>query len=160
MMIILMDVNSFAKIITVDDDGPADFTTIQSAIDSANNGDTVFVKAGIYKELITVNKNILLVGEGREKTIITSRASDIGHVVVNFSKEGIIRGFTITGGQNNSGISGIPAIIENNIVTNNTTGIFIGWGIIKNNIIKNGKEKDFENFKPLFEKIDNMIAKE
>jgi len=30
----------------------------------------------------------------------------------------------------------------------------------KNNIIKNGKEKDFENFKPLFEKIDNMIAKE
>ena len=137
MMIILMDVNSFAKIITVDDDGPADFTTIQSAIDSANNGDTVFVKAGIYKELITVNKNILLVGEGREKTIITSRASDIGHVVVNFSKEGIIRGFTITGGQNNSGISGIPAIIENNIVTNNTTGIFIGWGIIKNNIIKN-----------------------
>ena len=38
----------FARIITVDDDGPADFNNIQAAIDDANNGDTVLVSDGIY----------------------------------------------------------------------------------------------------------------
>jgi predicted outer membrane repeat protein len=37
-----------ARTITVDDDGPADFNTIQAAIDDANNGDTVIVTVGIY----------------------------------------------------------------------------------------------------------------
>lgn len=33
-----------ARIITVDDDGPADFNNIQAAIDDANDGDTVEVQ--------------------------------------------------------------------------------------------------------------------
>lgn len=36
------------RIITVDDDGPADFTTIQAAITDTNNGDTVIVYEGTY----------------------------------------------------------------------------------------------------------------
>jgi len=35
----------------VDDDGPADFHTIQEAINAANPGDTIFVKAGIYYDI-------------------------------------------------------------------------------------------------------------
>ena len=33
---------------TVDDDGPADFATIQSALNAASNGDTIIVAAGTY----------------------------------------------------------------------------------------------------------------
>ncbi len=37
-----------ARIITVDDDGPADFDNIQAAINDANNGDTIIVADGTY----------------------------------------------------------------------------------------------------------------
>ncbi len=37
-----------ARIITVDDDAPADFNNIQAAIDDANNGDTVEIQPGRY----------------------------------------------------------------------------------------------------------------
>jgi len=37
-----------ARTITVDDDGPADFNTIQAAIDDSANGDTVVIYSGIY----------------------------------------------------------------------------------------------------------------
>ncbi|MHC4741825.1 MAG: right-handed parallel beta-helix repeat-containing protein [Planctomycetota bacterium] len=36
------------RTITVDDDNPADFTTIQAAIDDANNGDIVLIHPGTY----------------------------------------------------------------------------------------------------------------
>ncbi len=39
---------SQGRIITVDDDGVADFTNIQAAIDDANDGDTVLVADGTY----------------------------------------------------------------------------------------------------------------
>ena len=39
---------SQARIITVDNDGPADFSTIQAAIDDSNDGDTVLVADGTY----------------------------------------------------------------------------------------------------------------
>jgi len=54
----------------VDDDGPADFNTIQAAINAASDGDTVFVKAGAYSEPIQINKALTLLGENKSKTFI------------------------------------------------------------------------------------------
>ncbi|MHC4500202.1 MAG: right-handed parallel beta-helix repeat-containing protein [Planctomycetota bacterium] len=48
---VLLAIQCHAEIITVDDDGPADFNNIQAAIDDANDGDTVIVKDGVYKGL-------------------------------------------------------------------------------------------------------------
>jgi hypothetical protein len=52
---------SFGKTIYVDDDGPADFDTIQAAINDANNGDIITVAQGSYPEEINfLGKNITL----------------------------------------------------------------------------------------------------
>jgi peptidylprolyl isomerase len=54
----------------VDDDGPADFSTIQEAINAASDGDTILVKSGTYYERILINKTINLVGDTVSSTII------------------------------------------------------------------------------------------
>lgn len=67
------DKNSFTYsgvIISVDDDGTADYINMQDAIDNVNDYDTIFVYSGTYNETISINKKIKLQGENREKTII------------------------------------------------------------------------------------------
>ena len=77
----------------VDDDGPADFHTLQEAIGGVNTGDTIFVKNGTYREHVTINKNVLLVGESAEATIIDG--SYVGNVVEVTASNVAIIGFTI-----------------------------------------------------------------
>ena len=59
---LFLAVPSQARIITVDDDGPADFNTIQAAIDDSNDGDIVKVQSGIYYENIRMKEGITLQG--------------------------------------------------------------------------------------------------
>ena len=59
-------VKASPKTITV----PDDYSSIQQAVDSAADGDTVFVRSGTYYQNVTINKQLSLIGEGREKTII------------------------------------------------------------------------------------------
>jgi parallel beta-helix repeat protein len=59
----------------VDDDGPADFHTVQEAVDAASNGDTIFVHNGTYLERVVVNKTISLLGENPFGTIIDAERS-------------------------------------------------------------------------------------
>ena len=50
---------------------PNDFPTIQTAIDNAFAGQTIFVKAGIYHEqYTTIDKSLTLIGEDSETTIL------------------------------------------------------------------------------------------
>ena len=65
------------KKIVVDAKGKGDFKTIQGAInslpDSAVTARTIFIRRGIYKEKLYLEKaNIILQGEDREKTVITA----------------------------------------------------------------------------------------
>lgn len=62
--------------IIVDAQGKGDFSSIQAAInsltDSAASPRTIFIKKGVYREKIYIEKhNIILQGEDRESTIIT-----------------------------------------------------------------------------------------
>jgi len=62
---------------TVDDDGPADFNTINEAIASAKviDGDTIFVRSGSYYEHVFLSKAINLVGESRDTVIVDGNST-------------------------------------------------------------------------------------
>jgi parallel beta-helix repeat protein len=63
---------------TVDDDQPADFKTIQAAIN--NNtvlpGSTIFVRNGLYVENVVVNKSVSLIGESNIATVVDGNRRD------------------------------------------------------------------------------------
>jgi len=67
----IQSVKAEPKTWIVDDDGPADFHTIQEAINAAGSGDTIHVASGTYYEHVTMNKSLRLIGEYNH-TIITA----------------------------------------------------------------------------------------
>jgi hypothetical protein len=98
---------AFGTVWTVDDDGPADFSSIQAAIADVGtiNGDEIVVQPGVYIESIDfLGKAITLRSASGDPadTIIDGTGSS--HVVQCISGEGagtVLEGFTITGGNSN-----------------------------------------------------------
>ncbi len=129
------------NIIYVDDDGGADYTKIQDAINNASDGDTIFVYNGTYYENITVDKSIILIGENKEYTIIDG--SNKSEAIISIlSNKTYIQGFTIQNTPkyfNNRGIwinSSKNEIIDNKIY-DTYTGIYINGynNTIRQNIL-------------------------
>jgi parallel beta-helix repeat protein len=128
--------------------GPNNYTTIQSAIDDAVDGDTVFVFSGTYNEHLIVDVSINLIGENKETTVIDGN-EDYGNVVHIRSEYVTLTGFTIrNSGSDAAGvwIRGEYNSIIGNIITRNRYGIFlfgVGWNVnsdyneIIDNIISN-----------------------
>ncbi len=56
--------------IYVDDSGGKDHTTIQAAVDAANPGDTIYIWDGTYNENVVIDKNLTLIGNGSQTTIV------------------------------------------------------------------------------------------
>ncbi|RME46566.1 MAG: hypothetical protein D6795_15225, partial [Deltaproteobacteria bacterium] len=80
---------------------PTDFATIQDAIEAAQGGETICVRAGTYTETIDfAGKAIALIGiDGPEETTIDADGSDsVVRFVQGEGREAILSGFTITGG--------------------------------------------------------------
>ncbi|MHC4537296.1 MAG: pectinesterase family protein, partial [Planctomycetota bacterium] len=68
------------KTIVVDINGSGEYTSIHEAIDNADDGDTIYVLAGVYYENIIINKTITLIGNGSINTIING--SENGDVIL------------------------------------------------------------------------------
>ena len=66
---------ALAAVITVDDDGPADYSTIQDAVDNALAGDTISVAAGTYAEEVTVPLSVTITGAGIGSTLVVPATS-------------------------------------------------------------------------------------
>lgn len=95
-----------AVVITVDDDGVADFNLIQSAIDIANNGDKIVVSPGIYNEAIDYQGKSITIRSTDGPQVTTIDAGGVGSVVTCNSDEtssSVLRGFGITGGITDKG---------------------------------------------------------
>ncbi len=119
------------------------FTTIQSAIDAASDGDTINVVAGTYTENVVIlpgKDNLQLIGAGSDVTTIDG--NDSGIVVIIASDGVAFSGFTVTGSGSSPLVDGGVALfgvtgctIEGNIVSNND-GIGIGLQNADGNTIR------------------------
>ena len=112
---------------------PDNYTTIQQAINAANQGDTVHVRGRTYHENLFINKTIQLVGENPKTTIIDGGTANTTYsptveIYGKDAKNVKILNFTLSGSKNAWGIyilfpDSSGAWIENNIITNNSGGI-------------------------------------
>ena len=102
--------------------------SIQTAIDMAHQGDTIFVYNGTYTENVNVNNRITLRGEGANVVIIEAADSD-DHVFEVSANYVHISGFKVTGATNKwkCGIivrcGADHCSINNNTASNNNYGI-------------------------------------
>jgi len=125
-------------------DGKGNYSSIQEAIDSASNNDTLFVSKGTYFENIKITKSIKLIGEDKNTTIINGNGS--GTVIYISADYVEIRGFTIMNGgpisasESNAGIkigSNYNTISDCNISSNKNYGLYLYANPkTTNNIIK------------------------
>jgi len=103
---------------------PDDYPTIQDAINHAQDGDTIMVRAGTYKENIVVNKMVCIRGDGHALTIIDGSGKD---TTVKIVRDGVeISGFCIkNAGSGNIGVYATSHYnnISMNKITDNGHGI-------------------------------------
>jgi len=127
--------------------GPNNYTTIQSAINDAVDGDIVFVydDSSPYYENLIVNTTINLKGEIRDTTIIDG---DNKEDTIYLSADGItISGFTIKSGINGINVESQYNLISSNIIINNQNGVYIyrfstnNFNTIINNKIESNSHK-------------------
>ena len=107
---------------------PADFPTIQAAIDAAKPGDVIQVSAGVYAENLILNKPVSLVAEVYDQinpvnnqTIIDGRGgAAVILIPLDLTQMPVVRGFVIQ-----NGVDGIQAssafIAESNYLHTATT---------------------------------------
>jgi len=126
---------------------PTDSTTIQGAIDMANEGDMINVKAGTYRENVVVDKSVALIGDGKNVTFI--EGNRVGAVVTVRANNVSISGFTIKNGTIGVFLQGsnMSTISNNTVISNNVQGVHLnsshGNTLTGNTISLNGFEGIF-----------------
>jgi parallel beta-helix repeat protein len=136
MMTLHVQEEPTSKVWTVDDDAPADFSSIQAAVNAAYPGDYVFVRNGIYMEpQITIKKPLTLEGEFKTSTIIDGNPGSV-RIYVQSTSNVVIHGFTVRNGYGIYSAFSKDVAISDNIVNNCPQGIIL-IGATNNTISKN-----------------------
>lgn len=138
---------------------PDDYETIQEAVNAANSGDTILVKAGTYnEEWISVNKPVSLIGDNKKSIIHYHSGS--GFIITADNVH--ITGFTITNFEPMQGYAVsltnvTDCVVENNLIENNIVGIYV-YGYSSGNTVSGnvlaGNERSIE----LINAKDNTIS--
>lgn len=125
---------------------PDDFPTIEEGVNNAKSWDKIFVRSGIYKENIIVDKvGLEIIGENKLNTVIDGGKTE--YDAIKIIKSNVkIQGFTITNACNEKqglwDISGVKILssnvtIKGNIIAYNKLGISVITSITNLTIIDN-----------------------
>jgi parallel beta-helix repeat protein len=125
-----------SKTWTVDDNGPADFSSIQAAINASSSGDVVYVKRGQYYEHVSIAKSIKLLGENKFETIIDGKGT--GNVVTINASNAVVKGFTIQ--------RGAPSLLSGGIYLINASQSFVSDNVFVGNSIGVYSKSSSNNF--------------
>jgi len=112
---------------------PDDYPTIQEAINNANEGDIIYVRAGMYKGHVVVNKAVSLIGENSVTTIIDGGwfRSSVEVLMDNVT----IAGFNIRNSRSAYRFAGVAlqsvkfCNVSWNILTGNFDGIYAEYSL-------------------------------
>ncbi len=123
------------------------FWFIQSGVNFAEPGWTVYAKSSTYLENVTINKTLTVIGEDRSSTIIDARGNE-SVVLVDSTSYVNVSGFTVRNGTYGLHLNDSHrSILENNNAVNNSYGIYVGKvsypsnnNTISNNTILNNTE--------------------
>jgi len=146
-----------AAVITVNNSGEGNYSSIQEAVDNAQNGDTILVNAGVYRENIKVNKELTILSHSALSGSQTNRTYVIGAVPDNAvfsinSGNVTVDGFHIVGGPSGTDMSGEVGLylesvrncsLSNNMLVLNDLGIVLNnsqGNYLKGNLISFGNK--------------------
>ena len=138
---------------------PDDYEKIQEAVDAANSGDTIIVKAGTYHEdWVSVNKSVSLVGD-KQKSLVYYHSA-VGFIVTANNVH--ISGFKVMSSEAMQGYAvsmsnSSECVIENNWVTDNLVGISVSGSSSDNTISGNVLENNERSIE-LIDAPDNTVS--
>ena len=149
----------------VDDIGVAGYSTIQNAVDDANNGDMIIVSSGTYIENVVVNKQLSIVSESGDPDDTIIKAANLREHVFNITADNVtISGFTIKNaryGTWDKPPAGIylygvrETIISNNSLSNNEIGIRM-YDSSNNQLINNNASNNEDGIR-LYRSSNNVL---
>jgi parallel beta-helix repeat protein len=139
---------------------PADYNTIQNAVDKAEPNDTVIVGDGSYRENIVIDKPLTLISRnGYEKTVIEARKTDEDVLKIAGVDGVTIIGFTVKGSAG-AGVHLFEAAgnkISGNNIVKNYNGLFLEHS--KDNSIQNNVSNRNKQGIYLYYSDGNLIEK-
>ncbi|MFW5987200.1 MAG: right-handed parallel beta-helix repeat-containing protein, partial [Methanohalophilus sp.] len=127
----LLSSAAMAVEITVDDSGDGNYTTIQDAVNAANDSDTIIVYPEAYNENVDVNKSVIIISQSGNPDDTKVQAASSADYVFNVTRNNVtISGFNITNaaGTSKAGIflDGVQhSVISDNKFSKNYYNIFL-----------------------------------
>jgi parallel beta-helix repeat protein len=108
---------------------PDNYKTIQAAINGCRAGATIYVRSGVYNEILTIDKQVTLIGENNQTTIINGHTQYMWTISTIAVKANYvtISNFMINGSNYGIGTGSSNITITQNIISNYfQAGISVG----------------------------------